>query len=54
MISKTDLVPVTEYKMALGRVLSVYLDVDQAHAEKAMQSNMIFPDRLLGNLLNPP
>ena len=33
MISKTDLAPVTEYKMALGRVLSVYLDVDQAHAE---------------------
>jgi peptide subunit release factor 1 (eRF1) len=33
MISKTDLAPVTEYKMAVGRVLSVYLDVDQAHAE---------------------
>src|ERR1044072_6532593 len=33
MISKTDLAPVTEYKTALGRVLSVYLDVDQAHAE---------------------
>jgi peptide subunit release factor 1 (eRF1) len=33
MISKTDLAPVTEYKRALGRVLSVYLDVDQAHAE---------------------
>src|SRR5947207_6464434 len=33
MISKTDLAPITEYKTAVGRVLSVYLDVDQAHAE---------------------
>jgi len=33
MISKTDLAPVAEYKMAVGRVLSVYLDVDQAYAE---------------------
>ncbi len=33
MISKTDLAAVAEYRMAVGRVLSVYLDVDQAHAE---------------------
>jgi len=33
MISKTDLAPITEFKSAKGRVLSVYLDVDQAHAE---------------------
>ena len=33
MISKTDLAAVNEYRMAVGRVLSVYLDVDQAHAE---------------------
>jgi len=33
MISKTDLAPVTEFKPAPGRVLSVYLDVDQSHAE---------------------
>jgi peptide subunit release factor 1 (eRF1) len=33
MISKTDLAPVTDYKTPLGRVLSIYLDVDQAHAE---------------------
>jgi len=33
MISKTDLAPVTEFKSTPGRVLSVYLDVDQAHVE---------------------
>jgi hypothetical protein len=33
MISKTDLAPVTEFKSATGRVLSVYLNVDQTHAE---------------------
>jgi peptide subunit release factor 1 (eRF1) len=33
MISKTDLAPVTEFKSAPGRVLSLYLDVDQSHAE---------------------
>jgi peptide subunit release factor 1 (eRF1) len=33
MNSKTDLAPITEFKSAAGRVLSVYLDVDQAHAE---------------------
>ena len=33
MISKTDLAPITEFKSDTGRVLSVYLDVDQAHAE---------------------
>jgi peptide subunit release factor 1 (eRF1) len=32
MISKTDLAPITDYK-ASGRILSVYLDVDQSHAE---------------------
>lgn len=33
MISKADLAPITEFKSAAGRVLSVYLDVDQSHAE---------------------
>jgi hypothetical protein len=33
MISKIDLAPITEYKTPAGRVLSVYLDVDQSHAE---------------------
>ena len=33
MISKTDLASITEDKAATGRVLSVYLDVDQSHAE---------------------
>jgi peptide subunit release factor 1 (eRF1) len=33
MISKTDLAGVTEFKSAPGRVLSVYLDVDQSHVE---------------------
>src|SRR5260370_35193728 len=28
--------------------------VDQAHAEKAMQSNMIFPDRLLASSRRKP
>src|SRR4029077_8093422 len=28
--------------------------VDQVHAEKAMQSNMIFPDRLLGSVPAAP
>src|SRR5579862_7651068 len=33
MISKADLAPITEFKAATGRVLSVYLDVDQSHVE---------------------
>src|SRR3954469_14914817 len=33
MTSKMDIGPVTEYKKASGRVLSVYLDVDQSNAE---------------------
>jgi peptide subunit release factor 1 (eRF1) len=32
MISKMDLAPVKEYKAVTGRVLSVYLDVDQSNA----------------------
>ena len=31
MISKADLVPLNEYKAATGRVLSVYLDIDQSN-----------------------
>ncbi|HLH31695.1 MAG TPA: hypothetical protein VKY31_10870 [Terriglobia bacterium] len=33
MISKADLAPITDFKSGTGRVLSVYLDVDQSHAE---------------------
>jgi hypothetical protein len=33
MRSNTDLGPVNEYKTASGRVLSIYLDVDQSNAE---------------------
>ena len=38
MISKTDVAPVNEYKKATGRVLSVYLDVDQSNASNLNRS----------------
>lgn len=47
MITKTDLEPFAEYKNAAGRVLSVYLDIDQSNAaninrgfETAFESKM--------------